>query len=239
MPGVLGVFTGDDLARPVSRARARMLFKGKDGTTLKDPPRPALAQGRVRFVGEPVALVVAESEAAAQDAAETIAVDYRDLPVVDRAAGRARERRAGAARDVPDNLALDYEYGNKAAADEAFAKATHVARVTLTRSASPARRWSRSPAWPRTTPDRSLRPLYADAGHGRHPDGPSPHHRAADREIPYPRPGRRRRLRRAQRGLSRVRRARFRGEGRRPAGEMGRHALGEHAERSSRSRRAV
>src|SRR5262249_2641587 len=80
-PGVLGVFVGTDLADAGFKSpRPSAHFKGKDGAVLKSPNRPALAHGRVRFVGEPVALVVAGSEWAAQDAAERIAVDYRDLP---------------------------------------------------------------------------------------------------------------------------------------------------------------
>ena len=99
---------------------------------LKYPHRPALAHGRVRFVGEPVALVVAESETAAQDAAELIAVDYRDLPAVTEPRGCARGRRPRCMPMCPDNLAMDYEYGNRAAADEAFAKAaTHRAHCEL------------------------------------------------------------------------------------------------------------
>ena len=71
-PGVLAVLTGEDLARAGFKSpRPLMFFKGRDGSELKDPHRPALAHGRVRFVGEPVALVVAETETAAQDAAES------------------------------------------------------------------------------------------------------------------------------------------------------------------------
>ena len=57
-------------------------FKGIGGSTLRDPFRPALAHERVRFVGEPVALVIAELEYQAQDAAELIEVEYEDLPVI-------------------------------------------------------------------------------------------------------------------------------------------------------------
>jgi carbon-monoxide dehydrogenase large subunit len=131
-PGVLALFTGEDLAkagykspRPISH------FKGKDGAALKDPHRPALAHGRVRFVGEPVALVVADSETAAQDAAELIAVEYRDLPVVTEPADALAPGAPVLHDSVPGNVAMDYEYGNRAAADEGFAKARHVARVTL------------------------------------------------------------------------------------------------------------
>ncbi len=132
LPGVIGVFSGEDLAKAGYKSpRPLMHFKGKDGAVLKNPHRPSLAQGRVRFVGEPVALVVAENEIAAQDAAERIVVEYRDLPATvapeDAIAPGAPELHA----DAPGNLALDYEYGNRDAADAAFAKADHVVRVKL------------------------------------------------------------------------------------------------------------
>jgi carbon-monoxide dehydrogenase large subunit len=131
-PGVLGVFTGDDLAKAGYKSpRPIAHFKGKDGSTLKDPHRSALAHRRVRFVGEPVVLVVAESETAAQDAAERITIDYRDLPAVIEPQDAIAPGAPAVHEDIPDNLAIDYEYGNKAAADEAFAKAAHVARVRL------------------------------------------------------------------------------------------------------------
>jgi carbon-monoxide dehydrogenase large subunit len=131
-PGVLGVFVGEDLAkagfktpRPISH------FKGKDGTVLKNPHRSALAHGRVRFVGEPVALVVAESEWAAQDAAERIHIDYRDLPPLITPADALAPSAPLIHADVPGNLAVDYEYGNKPATEAAFAQATRVVRVEL------------------------------------------------------------------------------------------------------------
>ena len=131
-PGVVAVFTGDDLAKAGFKSpRAMAFMKGKDGAALKDPHRPALAQGRVRFVGEPVVLVVAESETAAQDAAELIVIDYGDLPAVVEPQDAIAPGAPLLHADVPGNLAMDYEYGNKAAADEGFAKAKHVAHMAL------------------------------------------------------------------------------------------------------------
>jgi aerobic carbon-monoxide dehydrogenase large subunit len=131
-PGVLGVFSGRDLEqagfkspRPISH------FKGKDGTVLNSPHRPALAHGRVRFVGEPVALVVAESEWAAQDAAERISIEYRDLPPLIEPEDAIAPSAPLIHADVPGNLAVDYEYGNRAATEAAFAQAAHVVRVEL------------------------------------------------------------------------------------------------------------
>ena len=132
VPGVLAVLTGADVvAAGFKTPPAILLMKGKGGSAFKLPHRHALAHGRVRFVGEPVGLVVAESEAAAQDGAERIAIEYRDVaPVVTAEAALA----AGAPQlhdDVPGNLAMEYEYGALAPVEAAFAKAAHVARVSL------------------------------------------------------------------------------------------------------------
>src|SRR5690349_22189014 len=84
-PGVLAVFTGDDIKGELRSLPCALPVKGRGGMELINPGRPALAQGRVRFAGDAVALVVAESALAAQDAAELVEVDYRDLPAVVRA----------------------------------------------------------------------------------------------------------------------------------------------------------
>src|SRR5205085_8510690 len=80
--GVLAVFTGEDIEPDLKSLPCALPVKGRGGTELINPGRPALAQGRVRFAGDAVALVVAESAVAAQDAAELISVEYRDLPTV-------------------------------------------------------------------------------------------------------------------------------------------------------------
>ena len=132
LPGVIEVLTGADVAAAGWKGLPAMaFFKGVGGSSLRVPPRYGLADGRVRFVGEPVALVVAESDYIAQDAAEQIEVDYEDLPVLVEAAAASA---AGAARihdEAPDNLAFDYEYGNRQAADAAMAAAAHVVRVQV------------------------------------------------------------------------------------------------------------
>jgi carbon-monoxide dehydrogenase large subunit len=130
--GVLAVLTGADVVAAGFKTPPAILFmKGKGGSAFKLPHRHALAHERVRFVGEPVALVVAESDAAAQDGAERIAIEYRDLaPAITAEDALA----AGAPQlhpDVPGNLAMEYEYGALAPVEAAFAQAAHVARVTL------------------------------------------------------------------------------------------------------------
>jgi carbon-monoxide dehydrogenase large subunit len=132
LPGVLDVVPGADMVAAGWKSPPPLaFFKGVGGSSLRDPFRPALAHGRVRFVGEPVALVIAETENVAQDAAELIAIDYEDLAViVDAADGLAQ----GAIRlheNLPDNLAFEYEYGNRDAAARGFEGAAHVVRVAV------------------------------------------------------------------------------------------------------------
>src|SRR5262249_4049731 len=95
------------------------------------PFRSGLAHDRVRFVGEPVVLVVAETENIAQDAAELIEIEYEDLPVIVEAADGLAAGAVAIHDDAPHNLGLDYEYGNKENTDAGFAKAAHVVKVEL------------------------------------------------------------------------------------------------------------
>src|SRR3954449_9323806 len=80
--GVVAVITGEDIKSALKSLPCALPVKGRGGMELINPGRPALAQGRVRFAGDAVALVVAESAVAAQDAAELVAIEYEDLPVV-------------------------------------------------------------------------------------------------------------------------------------------------------------
>ncbi len=83
MPGVLGVYTGDDLvAAGYGTLKCIVPFNNRDGSPMKKPPRTPLATGKVRFVGDPVAFVVAETLLQAKDAAEAIEVDIETLPAV-------------------------------------------------------------------------------------------------------------------------------------------------------------
>ncbi len=131
-PGVVAVFTGADTAKANFKvAPALVKFPGRGGTALKMPHRDVLANGRVRFVGQEVALVVAESAAAAQDAAEAIEIGYRDLPLVVDAVEALAPGAPLLHADIPGNLCFDFEYGDEAATTEAFARAAHVTRLTL------------------------------------------------------------------------------------------------------------
>jgi aerobic carbon-monoxide dehydrogenase large subunit len=131
-PGVLAVLTGADaVAAGFDKGAAMMPVKGR-GEALRVPRRPALATDRVRFVGEPVALVVASTAHQAQDGAEQIAVDYETLAAVADAADALAPGAPVIHQSVPGNLCFDFDYGDEAATDAAFAAAAHVVRLTLT-----------------------------------------------------------------------------------------------------------
>jgi carbon-monoxide dehydrogenase large subunit len=132
VPGVLAVLTGADVvAAGFKTPPAILMMKGKGGSAFKQPQRHALAHERVRFVGEPVALVIAETESAAQDGAERIAIEYRDLKPVTAPEDALAAGAPQLHENVPGNLAMEYEYGALEPVEAAFAKAAHVARVTL------------------------------------------------------------------------------------------------------------
>ena len=132
MPDVVAILTGEDVAaaglKPLGVA---LPFKRPDGSDLAAPPRPILAQGLVRFVGEAVAAIIAESAAAARDAAEAIMVDYEELPAVT----NLREAIApGAPQLWPaagNNIVAETRYGDQAAVEAAFKTAAHVVALDL------------------------------------------------------------------------------------------------------------
>jgi carbon-monoxide dehydrogenase large subunit len=131
-PGVLAVLTGEDTAKAGFRTPPPAVkFPGRDGMTLKVPHRDVLARGRVRHVGQEVALVVAETALAAQDAIELIEVEYRELPAVVEVDAALAPGAPLVHEDVPGNLVFDWEYGDAAKTDEAFARAAHVTRIEL------------------------------------------------------------------------------------------------------------
>jgi carbon-monoxide dehydrogenase large subunit len=130
--GVLDILTGADLAATGWKGTpSTSFFKGVGGSSLRVPFRTGLAQGRVRFVGEPVVLVVADTEHIAQDAAELVAIEYEDLPVVVEARDAVTDGAIPLHDEMPDNLAFDYEYGDRESTAAGFAQAAHVVRVEL------------------------------------------------------------------------------------------------------------
>ncbi len=130
MPGVVAVLTGEDVAAAGQKPMpAAAPMKGRGGADQKATPRYSLARGKVRYVGEPVALVVAETAAQAQDAAEAISVDYRELPAVVTAADALASGAPQLHDEVPGNLVLDYSGGDEEATTAAFAKAARVVKL--------------------------------------------------------------------------------------------------------------
>ncbi len=129
-PGVLGVYTADDLAADgVGDIPCMVPMPGKNGTRTVMPPRPALARGRVRHVGDPVAVVVAESAVAARDAAELVTVDYDPLPAVTDTRSAKQPGQPQVWDQAPNNVSLVWETGDEAATAAAFAKAHHVTKL--------------------------------------------------------------------------------------------------------------
>jgi carbon-monoxide dehydrogenase large subunit len=133
MPGVLAVYTGADL-RDYGPLKCIVALNNRDGSPLKKPRRDALAIDRVRYVGDPVACVIAETLAQAKDAAEAVTVDIEPLPAVVSAEQAARAGAPLLYDDVPGNVALDYQYGDPEAVKAAFARAAHVTRLNLLNS---------------------------------------------------------------------------------------------------------
>jgi aerobic carbon-monoxide dehydrogenase large subunit len=133
IPGVLGVYTADDL-KGYGPLKCVVPFNNRDGSPMKKPLRPALATGKVRYVGDPVAFVVADSVLAAKDAAEAVTVDIEPLGAVTSAEDAADSNAPLLYDDVPGNIALDYHYGDAEAVKGAFAKAAHVTKLNLVNS---------------------------------------------------------------------------------------------------------
>jgi carbon-monoxide dehydrogenase large subunit len=133
MPGVLAVYAGADL-KDYGPLKCIVALNNRDGSPLKKPRRDALATDRVRYVGDPVACVIAETLAQAKDAAEAVTVDIEPLPAVVSAEQAARADAPLLYDDVPGNVALDYQYGDPEAVKAAFARAAHVTRLNLLNS---------------------------------------------------------------------------------------------------------
>ncbi len=132
MPGVVGILTGADIEKDkVGGLICGWMIHSKDGSAMKAGAHPALAQGKVRYVGDHVAVVIAETLAEARDAAEAIKVVYEPLPaVVDLAS--CTKKGVTTIHDVaPDNQVYDWHIGDKGAVEAAFKKAKHVTRMDI------------------------------------------------------------------------------------------------------------
>jgi len=131
MPGVRGVFTGVDLCvAGMPPIKPGVSFRRADGSPCAAPVRYPLAVDEVRFVGEAVALVVADTLQQARDAAEAVQVQYEERPCVPSLEAALRAD-ACVTADAPDNIACEARHGDREATDAAFARAAHVVRLDL------------------------------------------------------------------------------------------------------------
>jgi len=133
MPGVLGVWTGTDLsAANYGPFTCGLPLKNRDGTPLLQTNRSALMTDKVRYVGDPVAFVVAATLAQARDAGEAVVLDIEPLPAVTDPAEAAQPGAPQLYDHIPNNVALDYHYGDAAKVEAAFASAAHVTKLDIT-----------------------------------------------------------------------------------------------------------
>src|SRR4029077_15217261 len=125
--GVVAIYTAEDyVADGISMPKSNLPRKKRDGSPMFAPQRPALIGDRVRYVGDPVAMVIAETLAQAKDAAELVMVDYEPLPSVTDVAEAAKPGAPVVWDENGDNISHTFERGDKAATDAAFAKAKHI-----------------------------------------------------------------------------------------------------------------
>ncbi len=131
-PGVIAIYTGADMAADgIGGLPCGWQIHSKDGSPMAEPMHPVLAIGKVRHVGDPIAVVIAETKAQAKDAAELLVIDFEDLP------GVADIRAASAPGaplvhdEVAGNVCYDWHIGDKGAVDAAFARAKHVVKLDL------------------------------------------------------------------------------------------------------------
>ncbi|MDQ1079385.1 xanthine dehydrogenase family protein molybdopterin-binding subunit [Pseudoroseomonas cervicalis] len=133
MPGVAAIYTARDIeAAGLGGIPCGWQVTGKGGKVMAEPMHPVLASGKVRHVGDPVAVVIAESKAQARDAAEAIEVRYTTLPALSTMAAALAPGAAALHDDAADNICFDWEIGDAAATDAAFARAHKVVRFETT-----------------------------------------------------------------------------------------------------------
>src|SRR5471030_2870619 len=132
MPGVLAILTHADMeAAGFGPMKCAVNFPQRDGSPMKTPPRHSLAKDKVRYVGEVIACVVAETAVQAKDAAEVVEPAIEELPAVTSPAEALKDGAPQIHAEAPGNLALDFHYGNAEAVKKAFAEAAHVTRLEI------------------------------------------------------------------------------------------------------------
>jgi carbon-monoxide dehydrogenase large subunit len=132
LDGVLAIYTGADLkADGIGGLPCAIPLKNRDGSPRAEVPHPALADGEVRHVGDPVAFIVAETHQAARDAAEAIMVDYDILPSSTDLGATLDADAPAVWPQAPGNVCFDWETGEKERTEALFAEAAHVTRLTV------------------------------------------------------------------------------------------------------------
>lgn len=135
MKGVLGIYTAADLeGQGYGTFGSAVPMKNRDGTPMAKTDRLAFAKDKVRFVGDPVAMVVARTQAQAREAAEAIVVDVDVLPAITTTDQALDPKAPQLFDDVPGNTVLDWHFGDTAKVAEAFRTAAHVTRLRLLNS---------------------------------------------------------------------------------------------------------
>ena len=124
MPGVVAIYTSADLAA-IGGIPCGWQIHNKDGTPMAEPKHPVLAEGKVRHVGDPIAVVIAETRSQARDAGEAIVVDFDVLPGISQTTAALAPDAPRVHDDVAGNICYDWHIGDKAAVDAAFAGAKH------------------------------------------------------------------------------------------------------------------
>jgi carbon-monoxide dehydrogenase large subunit len=169
MPGVLGVWTGTDLvAAGYGPYTCGLPLKSRDGTPLLQTNRTALMTDKVRYVGDPVAFVVAETLAQARDAGErsrSISIPCRRT-----SAEKRQSRRAAALRSHPQQCGAGLSLRRPAKVEAAFAAAAHVTKLDIVNTRVAWWRWSRARRWLLRQIDRALHHPGSDPGRRRQPD---------------------------------------------------------------------
>src|SRR5262245_12964684 len=130
MPGVLAIYTAKDLAA-YGPHKCALDFKNRDGSPMKRPVRKSLASDKVRFVGDPVACVIAETAVQAKDAAEAVELEVEPLPTVSLASEAAKPGAPQLYDDVPGNVILDFLFGEPEEVQQAFKDAAHITKLSL------------------------------------------------------------------------------------------------------------
>ncbi len=132
LPGVRAVYTAADLkADNIDPLPCAVHLTNRDGSAMASPPHPVLADGAVRHVGDPVALIVADSVKAGRDAAEAIMVDYDVRPAITELAQATEPGAPLVWPEAKNNIVFDWDIGDKAATDAQFAQAAHVTKLTI------------------------------------------------------------------------------------------------------------